>query len=116
MTLFSNLVGEILQLQKEQTKTLNDIRAALDELKSEMTKSTLLQKEVLTLAEASQMTGISKSHLYKNTSSRSIPFYKPSKKLIFFRRSEIEDWITKERFASVQEIESSAMNFRIHQN
>lgn len=116
MTLFSNLVGEILQLQKEQTKTLNDIRAALDELKSEMTKSTLLQKEVLTLAEASQMTGISKSHLYKRTSSRSIPFYRPSGKLIFFRRSEIEDWITKERFASVQEIESSAMNFRIHQN
>ena len=113
---YDNAAGEILQLQKEQTKTLNDIRAALDELKSELTKSNLLQKEVLSLSEASQVTGISKSDLYKRTSNRSIPFYRPSGKLIYFRRTEIETWLTQDRIASVQEIESRALNFTIHQN
>lgn len=49
-------------------------------------------KEVMTLDEAAIYLGVSKSHLYKLTSSKKIPHYKPSNKLIFFKRVELEAW------------------------
>lgn len=52
-------------------------------------------KEVLTLEEAARYLGVSKSHLYKLTSTRKIPHYRPGNKLIFFNRKELEQWITK---------------------
>ncbi|MBU1369712.1 MAG: helix-turn-helix domain-containing protein [Bacteroidetes bacterium] len=92
------------------------MREALYELKTELKKVSLFKKEVLSLAEASQLTGISASDLYKRTSNRSIPFFKPSGKLIFFRRTELEAWLTSNRVSTVMEIEEKAMKFQICKN
>lgn len=55
------------------------------------------EKKMLTLQEACNYTGLTKSTLYKLTSSKSIPHYKPGGKMIFFDRSELEDWLRSNR-------------------
>lgn len=50
------------------------------------------QKKVLNLDEVSQLTGLSKSHLYKLTSWGMIPHYKQSKHL-YFDRDEVNNWL-----------------------
>lgn len=50
-------------------------------------------KEFLSLNEAALYTGITKSTLYKLTHNRQIPYSKPSGKLCFFRRSDLDEWM-----------------------
>lgn len=50
-------------------------------------------KKVLNVEEACMLTGLSKSHLYKLTASRQVPHYKPHGKLIYFLRTELEQWM-----------------------
>lgn len=54
-------------------------------------------KEVLTLEEAAKYTGFSCSTLYKLTSARKIPFYKPAGKVILFEKKELLEWIRSSR-------------------
>lgn len=52
------------------------------------------QKTVLNLDEAVQYTGFKKSYLYQLTSTGRIPCYRPIGKMIFFKREELEDFLT----------------------
>jgi len=52
-------------------------------------------KEVLTLDEACQYTGISRSYMYKLTSNGKIPHFKPRGKLIYFEREKLNSWLLK---------------------
>ena len=54
-------------------------------------------KTVLTVAEACEYMGITESHLYKLTSNGKIPHYKPTGKLIYFDRSELDDWLLQNK-------------------
>jgi excisionase family DNA binding protein len=55
-----------------------------------------IEKEVINLKELSQMTGLSKSCLWKKTMSRQIPHYKVGK-LCYFNVSEINKWLQSNR-------------------
>ena len=68
-------------------------------------------KEVLTLNEVSEYTGLSKSHLYKLCSKNDIPFFKPFGKVNYFDRLEIIDWLKQNRIATNKEMESNASTF-----
>ena len=52
-------------------------------------------KNVLNFEEAVEYTGMKASYLYKLTSTGKIPHYKPYGKMIFFRREELEDFLTR---------------------
>ena len=54
-------------------------------------------KEVLTVEEASCFMDIARSSLYKMTSDRSIPFYRPNGKMIYFEKADILAWIRQNR-------------------
>ncbi len=60
-------------------------------------------KEVLTSNEAANYMGISKSHLYKLTMRQEIPHFKPTGKVVYFNRAEIEQWLQNNRVATVNE-------------
>lgn len=60
--------------------------------------------------EAANYMGLSKSHLYKLTSQCIIPFYKPNGKMVYFRRSELETWILRNRNAPICEVEKDALS------
>ena len=74
-------------------------------------KTTKEMKDVLTFNEAAEYTGLSKSYLYKLTSSQRIPFYKPMGKCLFFNRLELEAFLQQNRVNTVDEISSQAMAY-----
>lgn len=65
-------------------------------------------KKVLTFEEASSYSGYSESYLYKITAARKIAYYKPLGKLIFFLRTDVEDFLLQNRMAPDFEIEADA--------
>ena len=65
-------------------------------------------KEVLTFDEAAIFTGLSKSYLYKLTSTRQIPHYKPTGKMVYFNRIELEAWLQTNRVSTTKELDSPA--------
>ncbi|MCO6359039.1 helix-turn-helix domain-containing protein [Roseivirga pacifica] len=67
-------------------------------------------KEVITVDELSDYLAISKSAIYKMTSSNVIPHYKPTGKLLYFKKSEIVEWVSKSRIKTMDEIEQEAEN------
>lgn len=57
----------------------------------------LAAKQVLTFDDVAILTGMSKSTLYKLTSQGKIPHYKPSGKMVYFDRKELEKWLRQNR-------------------
>lgn len=87
-----------LEMENELLEKLNIIE-----------RNTLLAaKNMLTFDDVSLLTGLSKGTLYKLTSSHKIPYYKPNGKLVYFKRSEIEEWQAQNRVESVDEAMSAA--------
>ena len=66
------------------------------------------QKEVLTSDEAARYMGISKSYLYKLTMRQKIPHYKPTGKMCYFNRLELEGWLQSNRVQTDDELEQQA--------
>ena len=59
-------------------------------------------KEVLSVEEASRFMDIARSSLYKMTSDRSIPFYRPNGKMIYFEKADILTWIRQNRVVATK--------------
>lgn len=89
----------VLELMRKQDERLKKIENLLT-----------LSKTVLNLSEVCELTGLSKSHLYKLTCWGRIPFYKQAKHL-FFDRAEVENWLKSNRFKTSNEIEVEANSF-----
>lgn len=89
-------------------KEYKELTERLDRLESLLLSGT---KEVLTLDECSTFTGYSKNHLYRLTSQRAIPFYKPMGGTIYFKKQEIEDWLLQNRQATEAEINRKATTY-----
>ncbi|MCT4646924.1 MAG: helix-turn-helix domain-containing protein [Carboxylicivirga sp.] len=68
-------------------------------------------KNVLTFDEACDYTGLSRSYLYKLTSSGKIPYSKPNGKVIFFDKEKLNKWLLKNARKSADEIKEEALNF-----
>lgn len=92
--------------------TNNDLHNIVTELKEYLKQSI---KGVLTMDEASQYLGISKQHLYRLTSARAIPHSKPSGKLIYFAKADLERWAMRNKIASNDEATTIAANYLIKQ-
>ncbi len=81
----------------------------LENIEKYISQQAITKKEILNLKEAASYAGISKSFLYKLTASRTIPFYRPSSKLIFFKRAEFEAWIFENRLSTKRENEELSL-------
>lgn len=73
----------------------------------------LAAKNVLTVEEAAIFLGFSESYVYKLTCTQQIPFYKPNGKMLYFRKGELEEWMTQNRVASEVEIGERAANYNV---
>lgn len=85
----------------------------IEKLNHLLKEQNLLKKEILNANEASLYLGISKSNLYKKTSELKIPHYKPEGKIIYFKRSELDEWMLRNRQSTVNEISNKAANLMI---
>ncbi len=73
--------------------------------------SLLAAKNVLTIDDVAVLTGMSKSHLYKLTCSKQIPFYRPNGKQLYFDRAELESWLKQNRVSTTDEAEQLAIAY-----
>lgn len=67
----------------------------------------LSAKEALTVSEAALMLGLSVDRVRHLTQEKELPYYKQGKRT-YFKKSEIEDWMLKERVPTNSEINSQA--------
>lgn len=72
-----------------------------------------IEKNVLSIDDVATLTGLSKSHIYKLTSSRQLPHYKPNGKLMYFDRTEVENWMKQNRMETIAESEQKAIAYVI---
>ena len=84
--------------------TMEIIIEKLEEIKNIIISQTSSRKEILSLSEAAEFLHQSKSSVYKLTSKKEIPHYSPGGKKIYFRKSELEEWVYNSRIDSVDEI------------
>ena len=68
-------------------------------------------KEVMTTEEVAKYMGVSKGTIYKLTMTRKIPYYKPTGRMCYFKRSELEAWLLSNRVSTDEEIEQQAMAY-----
>lgn len=73
-----------------------------------------MQKDILNLGRASEYTGLAKSTLYKLVHNRKITFYKPNNKMVYFLRTDLDEYLTRYRFKSASEIELDATNYTVN--
>ena len=71
-------------------------------------------KEVLSVEEAARFMDIARSSLYKMTSDRSISFYRPNGKMIYFEKADILEWIRKNRVMPVMYDEDKELETESH--
>ena len=71
-----------------------------------------ISPEILNTEQAAAFNSISMSTLYKYTSTRQIPHFKRGKR-IFFKKAELIEWMTKNKIATMEEIEQEAINYII---
>jgi excisionase family DNA binding protein len=63
-------------------------------------------KEIFTLEEAALYIGVSRSQMYRLTHLHLIPYYKPSGKLVFFEKAELNKWLRQDSVESDAQIET----------
>ena len=69
------------------------------------------QKDVLTFDEALAYTGISRSYMYKLTSTGKIPHYKPFVKQLYFNRAELTAWLLQNPVITENQMEEQALSY-----
>lgn len=82
-------------------------------IKELLKEQSILQKEILSLDEACQYLDYSKSHLYKLTSTRRIPFYCPEGKRIYFKRLELDEWLLRNPVQTQDTINQQASDYLV---
>lgn len=92
---------------------MQELLQKIDSIRKLLIDQVAVQKRILNLEEAGRFLGISKSDLYKRTSSNSIPFHKPSGKLIYFLREDLESWMLKNRQSTIEEIKDQSSKFKL---
>ncbi len=72
---------------------IHKIFKELKELREAVSSNLLLQKSVMRPREAAEYLGISLKSIYLLTRTGAIAHYKPTGKLIYFSRVELDNWI-----------------------
>lgn len=88
---------------------LNNIENLLKTAKKN-DSGTVTITEVLNLNQAAEYVSLSKSAIYKKTAERNIPHFKQGKRL-YFKRSELNDWLTEQKISTNAEIEKQASDY-----
>lgn len=83
METLEQAVGDIQLMLDELNKRLNEVEDRL-----------YLNKNMLSLSEAADYTGFRKQYLYQLASCNKIPHYRPIGKRVFFKKCELDQWLS----------------------
>ncbi len=99
---FMERLSERLTIIESVLKKVEPIESLLERI-ALLEKTIYTTKKVFTFQEACMYIGISESMLYKLTSSKEIPHYKPRGKMIYFAKEELDDWLLRNYEPTVDE-------------
>jgi excisionase family DNA binding protein len=68
-------------------------------------------KEVLTFDEVATYTGLSRSYLYKLTSTGQISHFKPKGKMLYFNKRDVDSFLQQNRVSCETELEPKAIHY-----
>jgi excisionase family DNA binding protein len=91
---------------KEELKSV--IKESLSEILNNINNN-IVKEEIFTIDEAAHFTKLAKQTIYQLTSKREIPFFKKCKKL-FFKKSELEQWLFASRKLTKEELKTEAIS------
>ena len=74
----------------------------LEKIKSIEEQLQTQNEKPLTIQGAADYLEISKSYLYKLTAKKQIPHHKPNGKLIYFNKSELNEWVYQSKTKNVR--------------
>jgi len=90
---------------------MENIEERLTKVENAVLMAGLATKGVLNFDEAVAYSGLSPSYLYKLTSLQKVPHSKPSGKLLYFSRLELETWLLQNHVSTTDEISGRALNY-----
>ena len=90
------------------TEIIEQKLTAIEDL---LRQQNMMKKEVLSLGEACEYLSVSASYLYKLTCTDQIPHYVPTGKKIYFKRSEIDEWLLRNRQTTDAELDQQAAEY-----
>ncbi len=76
------------------------------------TDEKLHYSEIMSLKQLCNYCDFTKSFVYKQTSTREIPHYKKGKRL-FFKRTEIDEWLLKNKVKTMDDLQREATLYSI---
>lgn len=82
-----------------------EIKEQLDRIEQ---YSLIAAKNVLNIQEAAIILGMTVEGVRMNVRNHILPCYKPNVNRLYFKKSELEDWMMQNRSKSMAEIESEA--------
>lgn len=94
----------------------NTLRAILKELrllKKEVRRRNLYRKRFLSISEAAIITGVSKSYIQKLIASKQLSHTKPTGKLVFINRKDLQNFLSQNYVPSQDELETTVSNYLI---
>ena len=102
------LAGLALEQQRfsEQLKALQTLVEQEEKEEQARGVANISSNDIMTIDDASDLLNLSKSRIYALCSHRDIPHYKQGK--LYFKRKEIEAWMTAKRVSTRAETESKA--------
>ena len=87
---------------------IQEIIARLDRIES---LSALAAKNVLNIDDVVMLTGMTKGTIYQLTHQKKLPYYKPTGRSLYFNRKEVEDWMMRNRYDTIEESDSKASSY-----
>ncbi|MFZ4590921.1 MAG: helix-turn-helix domain-containing protein [Ignavibacteria bacterium] len=88
-------------------KPQKNLEKELAEIKNLLTEQ---QTMPLGVVETCLYLGISKAYLYKLTCMKQIPYYKPNGKMLYFKKTELDVWLFRNKHKSHSELKIEADN------
>lgn len=79
--------------------------------KDSQTQNLIFQKQILSFQEAVQYLDLSKSLLYKLTSSRGITFTKPNNGKLFFKKKDLDNYMMQNEVKSLTVLEGEVNEY-----
>ena len=74
--------------------------------------TTTITPKIMDITQLSEYLGLSKSHIYKLTSTHNIPHSKRGKRL-YFDKEKINEWVLENEIWTQKDIEQQAANYLI---
>lgn len=90
--------------------TISSLFKEVKTLKREVKNSSLFRKRIYTIKEVSKVIGVSESYIQKLVATKQIPHSKPTGKLVFIRRRDLEKFLMKNYITSEDDIDTIVAN------